>query len=49
MKLILGLILLAVLASGCENIPIRDGGLAVGKNTVVGIDDIGVGNVTSKF
>jgi hypothetical protein len=49
MKLILGLILLAALASGCESIPIKDGELAVGKDTTVGVEDMGIGKVASKF
>ena len=40
---------MAVLAGGCENIPIKEGGLAVGKDTVVGVEDMGVGKVASKF
>ena len=34
---------------GCESIPLKEGGLAVGKNTTATIDDIGVGRVTNQF
>ena len=34
---------------GCESIPLKEGGLAVGKNTIATIDDIGVGRVTNQF
>ena len=45
------LTILLVLASlnGCANIPLKEGGLAIGKDATAGIDDIGVGRVTSHF
>lgn len=49
MKRLCGIILLTLIISGCDSIPIKDGGLAVGKNTTAGIEDIGVGKLTSKF
>lgn len=41
-------ILLSAL-SGCSQIPIRDGGLAVGKDTTASIEDLGVASLSSKF
>lgn len=35
--------------AGCADLPLKEGGLAVGKNTTVGVDDVGVGRVTSQF
>lgn len=35
--------------SGCADIPIKDGGLVVGKDTTAGIDDVGVARITNQF
>lgn len=44
------IIALAVcLVSGCANIPLREGGLAVDKDTTAGIEDLGVARVTRGF
>jgi hypothetical protein len=44
------LILLIVFSfTGCSNIPLKEGGLEIGKDTTAGIDDIGVGRVTKQF
>lgn len=37
------------LVAGCAGIPLTEGGLAVGKDTTVGIEDIGVASVTKGF
>lgn len=34
---------------GCANIPIKDGGLVVGKDTTATVDDLGVARVTNQF
>lgn len=49
MKIIAALILLAFLVSGCESIKIRDGGLALDKNTTAGVEDMGVGKISRSF
>jgi hypothetical protein len=38
-----------VLLAGCASIPLTEGGLAVGKDTTVGIEDLGVASVTKGF
>jgi hypothetical protein len=40
---------LLLFISGCAEIPIKDGGLAIGKDTTATMDDFGVGRVDSKF
>ena len=39
---------ICVYLTGCSNIPIKEGGLAIDNDTTAGIDDIGVNRVTSK-
>ncbi len=34
---------------GCSHVPLKEGGLEIGKDTTAGIDDIGVGRVTKQF
>jgi hypothetical protein len=38
-----------VLISGCAGIPLTDGGIAIDKDTTVGIEDLGVASVTKGF
>jgi hypothetical protein len=33
----------------CANIPLKDGGLAIGKDATVSIEDIGVTSINSRF
>lgn len=47
-KLILVVLGLAFI-SGCSNIPIKDGGLVVGKDTTASIEDLGVACLNSRF
>lgn len=35
--------------AGCAGMPIKDGGLALGKDTTATMDDFGVGRVDNKF
>ena len=42
---ILGLIFI----SGCSDIPIKDGGLVVGRDTTASIEDLGVASLNSRF
>jgi hypothetical protein len=35
--------------AGCAGIPLTEGGLAIGKDTTVGIEDLGVASVTKGF
>lgn len=44
------LIIFAILLlAGCADMPIKDGGLAVGKDTTAGIEDLGVASITKQF
>ena len=45
----LAAVILALFFSGCAEIPIRDGGLAIGKDTTACIEDLGVASVNNKF
>lgn len=49
MRIIFTAVMVALLLSGCAEIPLKDGELVVGKDTTAGIDDIGVGHLTGKF
>ena len=40
---------ICMILGGCANLPLKEGGLAIGKDTTAGIDDVGVGRVTSQF
>jgi hypothetical protein len=46
---ILAIALLAVSLCGCANIPVKDGGLVVGKDTTASVDDVGVARLTGQF
>ncbi len=46
---IFALILLICVLSGCESIPIKDGELAVGKDTTATIDDGAVAKLKGRF
>ncbi len=46
---LLAVALMLLLVSGCAEIPLRDGGLAVGKDTTASIDDLGVASLNSRF
>jgi len=51
-KIALGCVIIMCVSAflnGCEGMPIKDGGLAVGKDTVATIDDVGVARVDNKF
>lgn len=37
------------LIAGCASIPLTEGGIAVGKDTTIGIEDLGVASVTKGF
>ena len=41
--------ILALTLAGCCNIPIKDGGLVVGKDTTASMDGMGVARVTNQF
>ena len=47
-NIVLSIILLLTI-SGCSQILIRDGGLAVGKDTTASIKDLGVASLNNKF
>ena len=49
MRRIIAALLLILLLSGCSGLPLKEGGLAIGKNTTAGIDDIGVARITNEF
>jgi hypothetical protein len=38
-----------VLTAGCARFPLTEGGIAVDKDTTVGIEDLGVASVTKGF
>jgi hypothetical protein len=38
-----------VFMAGCASIPLTDGGIAIDKDTTVGIEDLGVASVTKGF
>lgn len=40
---------ICTILNGCANLPLKEGGLAIGKDTTAGIDDIGVGRVSRQF
>ena len=40
---------LSLSVSGCAEMPIKDGELAVGKDTSATLDDVGVAKVTNRF
>jgi hypothetical protein len=40
---------IALLLAGCSNLPVKDGGVEIGKDTTAGIDDFGVGRIDRKF
>ena len=42
-------LILLLTVSGCSQFPIRDGGLAVGKDTTARIKNLGVASLDSKF
>ena len=42
-------VFICTILSGCAELPLKEGGIAIGKDTTAGIDDIGVGRVTSQF
>jgi hypothetical protein len=48
LKLVLFIWILTFI-TGCASIPLTDGGIAVGKDTTVGIEDLGVASVTKGF
>ena len=48
MKLLI-ITILTLTLSGCCNIPIKDGGLVVGKDTTATMDGMGVARVTNQF
>jgi hypothetical protein len=43
------LLALVLLISGCAAMPIKDGGISIGKDTTATVDDFGVGRVDRKF
>jgi hypothetical protein len=45
----LACICVIILIGGCSSLPLREGGLAVDKDTIVGIEDLGVASVTKGF
>ncbi len=40
---------ICMILGGCANMPLKEGGLAIDKDTTAGIDDIGVGRVSRQF
>ena len=38
-----------LVSAGCANMPLKEDGLHIGKDTTANIEDIGVGSVNSKF
>ena len=49
MALALYVMFICVYIAGCASMPLKENGLAIGKDTTAGIDDIGVGRVTKQF
>lgn len=49
MKILIWLVLLALILSGCETMRIKDGELHIGENTTAGFEDGAVGTVCNKF
>ncbi len=49
MKRLIGITLLIIAISGCESMPIKDGGVAIGKNSTATIDGVGTGKIVNKF
>ena len=47
-KVLTGIFIL-ILMAGCANIHLKKGGVAVGKDTTVGIEGLGVATVTQGF
>ncbi|MCX5678213.1 MAG: hypothetical protein NTY76_03795 [Candidatus Omnitrophica bacterium] len=41
--------LLLFFCASCAKIPLKDGGLVIGKNTTASIEDLGVASLNSKF
>ena len=35
--------------AGCAQIPLKDGGVAIGKDTTATVEDVGVARVTNQF
>ena len=48
-KAALLLSVLLILLAGCANLPLREGGLAVDKDTTAGIEDLGVASINRQF
>jgi hypothetical protein len=49
MAKIFSLLLVLVFLSGCAGMRLKEGGLDVGKDTTVGIEDLGVASVKKGF
>ncbi len=47
--IITAVIFISFCISGCQSMPLKEGGLEISKDTLAGIDDIGVGRVTRQF
>lgn len=48
-NVILGCICAIIFMTGCARIPLTQGGIAMTKDTTVGIQDLGVASVTKGF
>ena len=46
---ICSVIFVCIYLASCSHIPLKEGGLEIGKDTTAGIDNIGVGRVTKQF
>ncbi|MDP2913412.1 MAG: hypothetical protein Q8N91_05330 [Candidatus Omnitrophota bacterium] len=43
------IVLICVLLGGCADIPLKEGGLEITKDTIAGIEDLGVASITKQF
>lgn len=47
--IVFGCVCAIILMTGCARFPLTEGGIAVDKDTTVGIEDLGVASVTKGF
>jgi hypothetical protein len=48
-KILTAACLLLFLCASCAKMPIKDGGLVIGKDTTASIEDLGVASLNSRF
>ncbi len=49
MRKIIIISLVSIFLTGCAGVPIKDGELAIGKDTTAGVEDVGVAKLTRQF